>query len=279
MMAKFHFKKLIQGLIIVNFLLAGHASAEFIDAQLLEKAKPFLEMVGVAVVNRSPRTDCRVDHSILGNLIMNSDKAIEVMTDRLSDIRFTSPVVRGFLWTLGIDPDYPEPLELWSCKLYEMLLRFVNGETVNVIDGNEAGSVHWMEVMGYRTFNDARIMPLEQMTITYYLVNGEREYFFNESGQIVYPYYTLSLFLKPAHLEKLKYEKPDTSLEMRQITLAEFFHRMKNQEPDVSHEIWEMGLTPENNMARLQKDYVDINTAPEYEEYRRKLNFLKELFR
>jgi len=248
---------------------ASAVQASFIDRELLEKAKPFLEIIRFSVVNRAPRIDCRVDHSVLGNLIVN-DKSVELaFGERLGDIRFFSTAyqTRGFLLSIGVDPDFPEPLEIYSCSGYEMLKRYVDGETVNIIRENT--EEQYVKVNDRKILLDMVIVPLSELQVNYYIINGEREYFFDEQGKIVFPYYlpydeTWSI---PAHLLGLNAKNPDAEIKEESITLAQFFELMRKQDADTSHELWNRRQLPENNISRVYSP-LDYKTAPEYEKVR-----------
>ena len=267
-------KRWLSGALLVFCVgFGGVARGEFVDRVLLERAKPFLQLVDVVAVNRTASPHCWVDHAVLGNLIMGSDTVGLVMVQRLHDkYRSVSGFVRGSLWSIGVDPDFPEPLEIYSCSLYEMLNRYVNGESVRVLDGRRNGQLEVVEIMGYTTLNDLEIFPLSELKLMYFFVNGEREFFFNEAGQVVYPYYTYweNPDLKPVHLLALELQEPSTKFKVETITIAEFFELFKNQQGDELHEIWEAGVRPEDNLAR-KNNPLNINTAPEYENYRKNL--------
>jgi len=258
---------------------ASAVQASFVDRELLEKAKPFLDIIRFSVVNRAPRMDCRVDHPVLGNLIVN-DKTVELaLGERLEDIRFSPNAhhPRGFLLSIGVDPDFPEPLEIYPCSGYEMLKRYVDGETVNIIRENT--KTQYVTVNDHEIRLDMVIVPLSELEVTYYIINGEREYFFDEQGKIVFPYYlpydeTWSL---PAHLLGLKLKNPDVKIKEESITLAQFFELMKKQDADTSHELWNRRQLPENNISRVYSP-LDYNTAPEYEKVRVFFEDVRELF-
>jgi len=248
---------------------ASPVQASFIDRELLEKAKPFLELIRFFVVNRAPRIDCRVDHPVLGNLIVN-DKSVELaLGERLGDIRFlpTAYHSRGFLLSIGVDPDFPEPLEIYPCSGYEMLKRYVDGETVNIIRENTERQ--YLRMNDHKILLDMVVLPLSELQVNYYIVDGEREYFFDKQGKIVFPYYlpydeTWSL---PAHLLGLKLKNPDAEIKEESITLAQFFDLMRKQDENTSHELWNRRQLPQNNILRVYSP-LDYNTAPEYQKVR-----------
>jgi hypothetical protein len=263
-------------------MMCSPALASFIDRELLEKAKPFLEMTDLMVTNRVPRTDCRVDHPVLENLIANNQETGLILAQRMDDDRFnpSAHLRRGFLWSIGVDPDFPEPVEIFFCSAYEMLKRYVDGENVHIIKPAKNFNFEWITVNGYETLIDLEIAPLSELEVVYYTVDGEREYFYDEEGRTVYPYYFAydEHLIWPAHLERLHIENPDVQIKYKYITLAQFFELMKKQDAHTSHELWDQWQLPKDNILRLQNQ-LDYRTAPEYERVRKFWSDYEELWK
>ena len=234
-----------------------------------------MRIARLAVVNQLPGDNCTVDHPVLNNLVLDSDIGMLLMTNRLSDKRFepSHQEIREFLWSIGVDADFPQSLEVGECSFYDILSRYVRGEPVSVL--TERSESPLLEVMGYHTWQDLQIVPLQDLTLMYYTIHGEREYFFDEQGRIVYPYYiALYMITGPAHLLPLMYKQPGV-VQAHKTNLAEFFERMRQQALDVSHEIWDVDVRPNDNLARIP-NYLDYRAADEYQEMRKELENFRE---
>jgi len=273
-------KQLFALVLGIQIVLETSAAWAFIDRQLLQKAKPFLELTQLLVVNRSPRMDCRVNHPVLGNLIANDYLSSLTLQQQLDDDRFlpNAAYYRGFLWSIGVDPDFPEPLEIYSCSAYEMLKRYVDGENVNIIRNNP--HLEDVVVNGYETVTLMVLAPLSELQVVYYLVDGEREYFYDKEGKTVFPYYFAydERLFKPAHILRLMLENPGIKVTHESISLSRFFQLMREQDANTSHELWNRWQLPEDNLLRVHNP-LDPSTAPEYQQVREIIEEMKNMIR
>ena len=74
---------------------------------------------------------------------------------------------------------------IYPCSGYEMLKRYVDGETVNIIRENT--EEQYVTLDDHKIRLDMVIVPLSELQVTYYIIiDGKREYFFDEQGKIVF---------------------------------------------------------------------------------------------
>ncbi len=219
-------KKLAQFLIYSLIFLGLQGNKVLTSPQIkpfeLEKVKEQLERVMIPVSARAIRPGCRVGHPDWDNLVAHNELgSLYKLEMFVSDDRFVSRIYQDNIKYLlpGIDPLYPEPLEIQRCSLYEMVRRYVDGENVRVL------------------FEDNTIKPISQFPVFFYRINNQKEIYQDPNGNLWQPFYPNNHI--PKHLRN-RQNNLDDPLEARKfmkkmnytqysITLQQLIRIMANQ--------------------------------------------------
>lgn len=254
-----------------------------ITRDLVEKHRQMFERIIVQVAV-SDRETCRaIDNPVLDNLIpteilpvMTLHEIIyifrimffreQLMSPEIFDINrynriseFKKKKVKEYFENnLGGDLSQANfylqyPSASRKCNLYEYLTRFLNGENVRVLE---------LIPNPNNPYFTAQAKPIGEMTVFYFLRNGEHEEYVAPNEDIIYPYYIDQDLPLDYTIE---YQENRVMFERKRITLNEFFEKLARANAEYMPQLWVPNMTSEENM-RLAKP---IQLIPSwFEEFR-----------